>query len=365
MSLFARVAVVAVLLLLTVAPAAVAQSTDTGAEAARVVWRSVLPFTTQPLMVEDGKIFVFSGGNASALDAHTGEILWTYAGLTINEIAQQLGCACQNAAGPAGSGLYSVGGGDTLVALDPLMGDVRWSRTVGEAIATPAVATGGVVVVGGGDQRGFVIDGLDDADGSVRWELQLAERPLPGLLAWRSVVFAPLSDGTLLAIEASTGRQVWRDPVGDLPEPLAPSQLGSDGTMALRTQSAALTVNAATGATQWQLPAPEFPPRPIVDGARVYVASGTGTVSGIDASSGAVVWSRDLGVLATSEGLTALAGRLLVTTFDGALIALDPSTGAPLWSRDLGRTLAPPVLGDGGLYVGTLAGDLNVIDPAT
>jgi outer membrane protein assembly factor BamB len=68
--------------------------------------------------------------------------------VTINEIAEQLGCACQNAAGPAASGLYSVGGGDTLVALDPRTGDTRWSRTVGDAIATPAVAESGGVVVG-------------------------------------------------------------------------------------------------------------------------------------------------------------------------------------------------------------------------
>jgi outer membrane protein assembly factor BamB len=47
------------------------------------------------------------------------------------------------------------------------------------------------------------------------------------------------------------------------------------------------------------------------------------------------------------------------------LIALDPATGSPRWSRDVGRTLAPPVLGVGGLYVGTLAGDLYVIDPTT
>jgi PQQ-like domain len=259
MSEFARVGIVAVALLLTVTPAAVAQSTDSAA-GAQVVWRRALPFTTRPLLVQDDKIFVFSGGNASALDARTGDVLWNYAGLTINEIAQQLGCACQNAAGPAGSGLYSVGGGDTLVALDPLTGDVRWSRTIGEAVASPAVASDGLVLVAGGEQQGFVIDALDDADGSLRWEIHLAERPLPGLLAWRGMVFAPLSDGTLLAVEASTGRQVWRQPAGDLPEPLAPSQLGSDGTMALRTQSAALMLNVGTGAMQWQLPHPSFHP---------------------------------------------------------------------------------------------------------
>jgi outer membrane protein assembly factor BamB len=102
-----------------------------------------------------------------------------------------------------------------------------------------------------------------------------------------------------------------------------------------------------------------------VFGVRVYIMSGTGTVSAFDASSGAVVWSRDLGELPTSEGLTALARTLVVMTFDGNLVTLDPSTGALLWSRDVGRTLAPPVLGDGGLYVGTLAGDLYLIDPAT
>jgi outer membrane protein assembly factor BamB len=237
MFVIARVGIVTLALLLTVTPAAVAQGTDSAA-GAQVVRHRSLPFTTQPLLVEDGRIFVFSGGIASALDART-------------------------------------------------------------------------------------------------------------------------------TFEAATGRRVWRESVADLPAPLAPSQVGSDGTLALRTQSAALKLDAETGAIRWQLPSPEFPPRPLVFGARVYVTFGTGTVSGIDASSGAVVWSRDLGELPTSEGLTALAGTLFVTTLDGTMIALDPSTGALLWSRDVGRTLAPPVLGDGGPYVGTLARDLYLIDPGT
>ena len=365
MLLSCRAGVVAVALLLTVTPGAAAQSTRTGDGTARVVWRHTLPFTTRPLLVDGARIFIFSGGNASALDARTGDVLWNYAGLTINEIAQQLGCACQNAAGPAGHGLYSVSGGDTLVALDPLTGDVRWSRMVSDTVASPAVATNGLVIAAGGNEHGFVIDAVDDAAGSLRWELRFTERPMPGLLAWHGLVFAPLSDGTLLAVDALTGRQVWREVVGDLPEPLAASQIASDGTLALRTQSAALALNATTGATRWLLSAPEFPPRPLVDGGYVYVATGTGTVSSLEASSGAVVWSRELGLLPTSEGLTAVAGRLLVTTFDGALIALDPSTGAQVWARGIGRMLAPLVVGHGGLYVGTLAGDLYIIDPAT
>ncbi len=365
MALFTRFILSSVLSFVALALPAGAQEPGVGAGSISVVWRQAVPFTTRPLLVDRGRLFVFSGGNASALDASTGAVMWNYAGPTISEIAQQLGCACQNAAGPAGNGLYSVGGGDTLTALDPLTGAARWSRIVGEAIASPSVAADGLVMLASGDQQGFSIYALEDADGARRWEVRLRERPLPGLLAWRGLVFAPLSDGTLLAIEAPTGRPVWREMVGDLPEPLAPTQIGNDGTLVLRTQSAVLALDAATGTRRWELAAPEFPPRPLVADDRVYLASGTGAISAVEASSGAVVWSRELGVLPGSEGLSRLAGSLYVTSFDGALIALDPATGAQRWTREVGRTIAPPSLGAGGLHVGTLAGDVYVLEPNT
>jgi outer membrane protein assembly factor BamB len=195
--------------------------------------------------------------------------------------------------------------------------------------------------------------------------VRLAERQLPGLLAWSELIFAPLSDGTLLAVEAATGRVVWSTMVGDLPEPLASSQLGSDGTLALRTQSAVVSLNASTGATRWSIAAPEFPPRPLVDGGRVYLASGSGSLSAVEASiGGSPVVTRARRI--PHQRRSGSAGRQLVLDeFRWRLDCACPATGSPRWSRDVGGTLAPPVLGVSGLYVGTLAGDLYVVDPTT
>jgi outer membrane protein assembly factor BamB len=85
---------------------------------------------------------------------------------------------------------------------------------------------------------------------------------------------------------------------------------------------------------------------PTLSNGRVYTFGATGVVNALDASSGAVVWSRnaasDTGAKLPIWGFSSsplVVGGLVVVAPSGALIAYDLATGEPRWSR--------PVSGEG------------------
>lgn len=92
---------------------------------------------------------------------------------------------------------------------------------------------------------------------------------------------------------------------------------------------------------------------PVVENGTIYTLDARATVSAT-ATSGAAVWSRDLrpgndgAKDASGGGLAVGGGRLFVTTGFGALTALDAATGAELWTQDLDAPggAAPTVFGD-------------------
>lgn len=145
----------------------------------------------------------------SALEARTGQVLWTTAlgdnALTAPTYAQ------------VGSGaMLFIGSGDgNLHALDADTGAPRWKHTEHDGIASaPAIALlpeGPVVLLGSryGEARA-----LDAATGRERWRLKTADR-ITGSLAVAAVgerllAFVPSYDRRLYALDARTGEVVWR-----------------------------------------------------------------------------------------------------------------------------------------------------------
>lgn len=91
---------------------------------------------------------------------------------------------------------------------------------------------------------------------------------------------------------------------------------------------------------------------PVSDGSRIYTMDSAHTVSAVS-TSGQVIWRksmvapRDQASQAQGGGLAVEGGRLYVTSGFGTLTALDAATGAEVWSQKLGGTAtgAPTVRG--------------------
>ncbi len=98
---------------------------------------------------------------------------------------------------------------------------------------------------------------------------------------------------------------------------------------------------------------------PVVSGGRIFTVDSRARVMA-HATSGAALWSRDVTPPGESEddasgaGLAVSGERLFVSTSFGQLHALDAATGRMLWTQDLGASAAgaPTVMGDRVFIVG-------------
>lgn len=141
------------------------------------------------------------------------------------------------------------------------------------------------------------------------------------------------SDGTLVAMDGSTGQDQWR---AQIPSAEVGSGAGSDGRYAAVVTRANDLVVMERGREIWreQLGVLAYT-APLVAGERVFVASGDRTVSAFDAQSGRKLWSytrpgEQLLALRQSGVLLAV-GDTLVAGISGRLVGLDPLNGTLRW----------------------------------
>ena len=144
-------------------------------------------------------------------------------------------------------------------------------------------------------------------------------------------VFVANSKGTVAAIDAATGRDVWRMSVGAS----LSAGVGAHGqTAAVITRDNEL-VSVREGRELWRvrLPARSFT-APLVAGGRVFVLMSDRSVSAFDGGNGAKLWtqSRPGEPLVLGEsGVLLAVGDTLVAGLSARMTGLDPLNGAVRW----------------------------------
>jgi outer membrane protein assembly factor BamB/3',5'-cyclic AMP phosphodiesterase CpdA len=180
----------------------------------------------------------------------------------------------------------------------------------------------------------------------------------PGVDAAARTLFVPSADRHLYALEAVTGRTIWRFDAG-APVLSAPTvaRAGHDEYVVFSAGRQLLAVHAATGQLAWSVTGRGFSAgQAACDGLRVYTSAADGYARAHDVFTGRQAWScamvsGDPHRVALYSGwdTTAVLGAeaVVVATVSGSL-ALEAATGAVRW-RFPGSTMYPPavVLGDG------------------
>ena len=143
------------------------------------------------------------------------------------------------------------------------------------------------------------------------------------------------SDGSVAAIDARTGGDLWRAFVG---APVA-AGVGSDGRYAaVVTQSNELVVLDA-GRELWRqkLAALSFT-APLVAGARVFTLSADRSVTAFDAQSGRKLWSQTRPgepLVLRQAGVMLAVGDTLVVGLAGRLVGMNPQNGSSRWEAPI------------------------------
>lgn len=353
----------------------------TAREARRLgpAWQYTPPGTVNgaPAVV-GGRLFALSGDGLVALDADSGDELWTRDDVSGSSSPTY-----------ARGTLYVNGSDSELWALDAKTGDDRWKVATDDqefavGFSSPVVA-GKVVVVGlasieevaaeaNATFRGGAV-AFDRRTGTERWRYRTAEPPYNGVGVWSTPSFdaaantvylttgnnyteaaGPTSD-SIVALDVATGevrwmRQVTTGDVFTIPNPISEdSDLGTNPILFDAT----------------------------IDGVERKLL-GAGQKSGmfwvLDRATGEIVWQRQV-----SGGSSLIGGVFNNGAYDGrsivvagnngpsrtphpdgtpaaVLMALDPATGAVQWQRDLDEWVwAPITLGNG---IGFVAPDDEV-----
>jgi outer membrane protein assembly factor BamB/O-antigen ligase len=148
-------------------------------------------------------------------------------------------------------------------------------------------------------------------------------------------LYVNLERGMTVALDASTGRILWRHRA---PGPTASTPAIAGGRVIVSTHGGAISaLRSSDGALLWQLRTNvPVESSPVVVGNAVYVGAADGRLFSLWAGSGRVRWIYNVaGRISSSPSV--LKGRVYITTYRGGIFCLQAATGRRLWSRFFGR----------------------------
>jgi alcohol dehydrogenase (cytochrome c) len=338
--------------------------------------------------VADGVVYGDTMTTVFALSARTGKPIWVDRDL-LSQGQGTFGIQPQVANGSVylASSIGTGPSGGVLLALKASTGKLLWRFATllhgstsrfgaGGAWETPLVGTDGSVTFGIGNPYRSAAQAiadpgaqlytdsevnLDAATGKLRWYYQgvtndfmdhdMQTSPIATVINGTPAIIGSGKMGVVYAMNASTGRLIWKTPVGEhsksdsysleamehkltlkAPYTILPGSLG--GVLS-NPSLAGKTVYVATVDLPFTLAKMSYP-LGIPDGV------GTGEIEALNLSTGKVEW--DTKVPAMPLGATTVSNDLVFTTlYTGVLVALNRSTGAIVYEHKLPTSANAPI----------------------
>jgi MYXO-CTERM domain-containing protein len=318
----------------------VALDLDTGAELWR--WTSPLPVRNAPAVADGTVVAAEDDGTVVALDAATGTQRWRYQlGVGIDSLQHTLWASPTIA-----DGVVYVGVQRHFAALDLRTGEPVWQNDPvpkGDwhgTFASAAVGGGVVIDTFHRDLGGLIA--WDQASGDPLWRVEgePAEAVEASPVIVDDTVYVCNGKDEVRAVDVATGMIRWSavlDSGGfDWGYAIAGTPAYADGRLFVATQYRDLVaLDARTGVELWRHGAHMAPIHfthyfshsngylgsPLVTGRVVWIGAPDGTLTALDAASGAVIWERQLGAPVLS-GLAVAGDYLIVAGYDGSVRAL-------------------------------------------
>ena len=219
----------------------------------------------------------------------------------------------------SGSDVYFTSADGDLHALDAATGDQLWTFTAPTAFNfSPPAVVDGTVYVADSDGNLYAIDA---ATGAVTWTLPLGSTVVSPPAIANGIVYVGAGNGTLYAVSAATGTQLWQYSTGS---PITAASALAAGTVYVPSQGGVLTaVDAATGKKIWSYQADsEGLDAPAVADGVIYIGSADKKIYALSASSGQRLWSYTTGGVVNGSPVVA-NGHLYVGSDDGYLYAFE------------------------------------------
>jgi outer membrane protein assembly factor BamB len=326
-------------------------------------------------VVAQGRVYAMDTEyRISALDAASGRQAWRTSVESERESGQAVGGGIAFADGR----IFATTGAGELIALDAGNGAILWRRSLNAPVRAAPTVAGGRIFVVTVDNR---LLAHNAQDGEPIWNhtgifetASLLGAPSPA--ADGGIVLAPYSSGELFALRVENGRVAWSESLTPLRRGGALASLADirgmpviDRGLVLATSHSGRTaaIDLRSGGRAWELQVGGVN-TPWVAGDFVFLLGNDQELVAFTRQAGRVRWVSQLDRFRYPDSRSApifwsgpvLAGsRLWLTGSDGRLIGVSPENGQVVERRDLpGRTILPPVVAGGTLYVLTDDGTL-------
>jgi outer membrane protein assembly factor BamB len=185
---------------------------------------------------------------------------------------------------------------------------------------------------------------LSPDKGRIEWEKKLGGRCFAGGKIKDGVLYMPAGDGSLYALRARTGEEIWKYVAG---EELVTLPILIDGKLLVASQNDTLfVIDAATGKWIWQQrrDTPSgFTLRgsatPRVQDGVVYMGYADGSLVALKLEDGAVLWERNLSASGGNQFIDVdtspvvdASGHVFGASFKDGIYSLDTKTGDIAWT---------------------------------
>jgi len=277
------------------------------------IWvRSLSSDIEFPPAVAYGKLYVAQQkGHFYAINARSGKVLWTktFDRCVAASPAVADGIVYQGflQTNPCGGHVRTNDG--LVVAWDAKSGKELWRLRPGAVESSPVVI-GQTLYFGSKDRKVYALKLRGRKRPRIRWTFTADDEVVAAPAYSQGKIFAATSNGSVYAIDARNGREVWH-----------------------------ATSFSRFGGREY------FYATPAVAYGRVFAPNADGTVYAYGAGTGNLLWARQVGSYAYSAPAV-WRRTVYVGTWDGNFVALDAVTGDVRWRFDAPSTIsgAPTVL---------------------
>lgn len=255
--------------------------------------------------------------------------------------------------------------GETLPEDETLFfypGDI-FSRRIGEVYA--GLATDGNQVYAGTLAGNLFALG---PYGKIAWKRHLDGAIMAAPAAASGMVYAGTDGGTLHALRAADGTEVWSVSKAS---PFTSPPIVADGEVIVGSGDHNLyAFDAATGAEKWAAPLGNFIEAPAAAaGGKIFVGAWDKTFYALSGDTGGVLWKDAVGKsIYFSPAVAApllLGDQIYVAAKDYLLHDFDQNTGDEKWSEKVTGGISSPVFAGGAVIVPEVGGGLAAFDPET
>lgn len=314
--------------------------------------------TSSPIVYANKVFTLDANAQVSAFSLSGGSALWRVSTTPPNEKDRE---GFGGGLAADGGRIYAATGFGLVVALDPESGKKLWEKSVGSPVRASPTAAGERVFVVTMEGQTYCLSG---SDGTELWAFRGTEERAKILTnsspaVEGDVAVFPYPTGDVVALQASTGRPIWTESLSRARGGSALAAMSDtarpsiDGGMVFAVGHAGRMVATSqkSGERLWSLSVPGIQ-APWVAGESVFVVDTAGQLLAVSRREGKIQWSVKLPGSPTWSGPVLAGNRLWLASGTGQLVGVDATTGRVDTTQDLGQPVyIAPIVASGRMFV--------------